>query len=149
MASVAPWLVIPTVGWCQGVHTIESKLLRWTGICMTVCMQNRWFEWLVIEGWPPTPWMKEVFPNFTLCFFFRAPLDILPFIDFVGWCNLLVWSSPEPSFYIERLQVWTVTAVKVTKPAMRILSQVLWWMYNYLPEVQVYVRLRDSSQFWM
>ena len=25
MASVAPWLVIPTVGWCQGVHKIESK----------------------------------------------------------------------------------------------------------------------------
>ena len=68
---------------------------------------------------------QEIFPYFTSCFIFQATLDILPFIDLVGWGNLLVGSSPKPSLYIERLQVWTVTAVKVTKPAIRNLDQVL------------------------
>jgi len=47
-----------------------------------------------------------------------APWLVVPtVIDLVGWGDLLVRPSPEPSLYTDRLQVGPVAAVEVAKPA--------------------------------
>ena len=79
----------------------------------------------------------------------------LPVIDLVGWGDLLVRPSPEPSLYTDRLQVGPVAAVEVAKPGSIICFRKYRGLQDedrrslqpHLPDVQVYVRLRESSQF--
>ena len=80
-----------------------------------------------VTPWLVVPTEKEMgrcvkfgnIPQFSVLSLLQiSSIRILPLVDFVGWCNLLVGPRPKPALHTDWLQVWTVTPVKITKPGI-------------------------------